>query len=320
MQQLRRLSACFQRVAVIGLYLSLNISINLLNKFIISRTGFAFPLTLSLAHMVFTVVTMFPLMTRKPYRSTHLPTLSKSAIGLLVIGVSFSANLAANNLSLLRISLSLNQMIRASIPLVTSACAVCMDRVLPTRRELAALLALTLGVCAVLAEDVHADALGIALCAFSTVANGIMMSASGAMLQEKLDVWRLSFYQAPIVVATLLPVYMYAEHARVAQYLREREDAAYIAGLILLTCVIAIAYNAVHGIAIKMTSATTTTVIGQGKILVLLFLSALVLGERDFFDWRTLLGGAVAIAGLVAYSVERTRINERKHAHIAMKR
>lgn len=303
------LAPVIQRAGVILVYLSLNISINLLNKFIISRTKFRFPLAISLAHMVFSAVALLPLMLRGKYRTLHASALRKSAVGIAVIGASFSINLAMNNFSLTLISLSLNQMIRSSLPIVTTACSVLIDRAMPTKRELMALVAISLGICAVLAEDVHANTTGVVLCAISTVANGLMMSLSGAVLQEKLDVWRLSFYQAPIVFLTLLPVYMHGEHARVLEYLRKNKDATYTMGLILLTCVIALAYNAVHGIAIKMTSATTTTVIGQGKILILLVLSALLLGERDFFDWRTVMGGAIAIFGFVGYSVERTRIN-----------
>lgn len=301
-----------QSVAVILVYLLLNMSINLLNKFIISRTGFAFPIAVSLAHMLFAILVLFPAMLRDRYRALHATTWRKNAFGLVVIGASFSANLAFNNFSLTRISLSLNQMIRASIPVVTVLCSIVIEHVTPTRREIVALVAIMIGVCAVLAEDVHTNALGVATCIVSTVANGLMMSMSGALLKEKLDVWRLSFYQAPIVVATLLPVYVHAEHRRVMHFLASQQDAHFVPGLILLTCFIALAYNAVHGIAIKLTSATTTTVIGQGKILALMLLSAVLLGERDFNNAKTVLGGAVAMVGFTMYSLERIRINERR--------
>lgn len=301
-----------QRIGIIVAYLALNMSINLLNKYIISRTGFAFPLAISLSHMVFSIVFLTPLMLSDKYRYLHCNTLRNNALGIAVIGVSFSINLAMNNFSLTLISLSLNQMIRSSIPVVTAACSVVIDRVVPTKREFLALVAITLGICTVLAKDVHANTAGVTLCAISTVANGVMMSMSGSVLQEKLDVWRLAFYQAPIVLVTLLPFYMYAEHARVVQYLVARQDAKFAIALITLTCVIALAYNVVHGVAIKMTSATTTTVIGQAKILVLLFLSAVLLGERDFFQLATVVGGALAAAGFAMYSFERIRINEKK--------
>lgn len=302
-----------RRVAVIVLYLSLNMSINLLNKFIISRMGFSFPLAISLAHMVFTIAVLLPVMLSDGYRTLHTCTLRNNASGIAVIGVCFSTNLAFNNYSLTLISLSLNQMIRASIPVVTVLCSVLIERVMPTGREVLSLVVITMGLCAVLVEDVHANTMGVVFCIVSTVANGLMMSMSGALLQEKLDVWRLSFYQAPIVVLTLLPVYMHSEHAHVQEFVRTNAGASLTVAIICLTCGIALAYNAVHGHAIKLTSATTTTVIGQGKIIALLFLSASLLRERDFFDFKTVIGGVVAMAGFMMYSLERIRVGRRKN-------
>lgn len=304
--------AIAQRIGVILLYLTLNISINLLNKYIISRTGFAFPLAISMSHMAFTIISLMPMMLRDDYRHLHANTLRKNAFGLAVIGISFSVNLALNNFSLTMISLSLNQMIRSSIPVVTAACSVLLEHAAPTTRELLALFAITFGICTVLAEDVHVNTAGVTLCAVSTVANGVMMTMSGVVLHEKLDVWRLAFYQAPIVIVTLLPFYIYAEHARVMHYMIVHKDARATIMLIVLTCVIALVYNVVHCVTIKLTSPTTTTVIGQAKILVLLFLSAVLLDERDFFQTATVFGGGVAAAGFALYSLEKTRINERK--------
>lgn len=49
-------------------------------------------------------------------------------------------------------------------------------------------------------------------------------------------------------------------------------------GLILLTCVNALLYNVVHYLMIQRTSAVTTTVLGEIKIIGLLFASAFLLG------------------------------------------
>ena len=49
-------------------------------------------------------------------------------------------------------------------------------------------------------------------------------------------------------------------------------------GLLLLTCVNALLYNLVHYLMIQRTSAVTTTVLGEIKIIGLLFASAFLLG------------------------------------------
>jgi solute carrier family 35, member E4 len=302
------------RAAVVLVYLILNMSINLLNKFLISRTGFSFPILLTLAHMTFTLLALFPLMLTSEYRALHMPTLSNNKKGLAIVAGCFSANLAFNNYSLTLISLSLNQMIRACIPVVTVVCAVFIENYFPTRRELASLVAITVGICVVLAEDVSANVRGVCACVISTVANGIMMSMSGHLLQEKLDVWRLSFYQAPIVILTLMPAYLYWESSGVADFFGESARAKSCVAIVVLTCVIALAYNAIHGLVIKVTSATTTTVVGQIKIVLLLVLSAALLDEADFRNLRTFIGGAVAILGFTVYALERLRINSKPEA------
>jgi drug/metabolite transporter (DMT)-like permease len=295
------------RVAIIILYLALNISINLLNKFIISRTGFAFPLAISIAHVSFTIVALLPMMLTRDSLASHAETLRKNTLGLLVIGASFSVNIALNNISLTIISLSLNQMIRSSIPLVTATYSVFIDRTIPTRREVGALLAITLGLCAVLVEDVHAHRTGVACCMISTVANGLMMSISGAVLHEKLDVWTLTFYQAPITLVTLLPVFVSAESERMMEFMTTQPNALYVISLVMLTCIIALTYNVVHAGVSAMTSATTTTVIGQGNILLILVLSAVLLNERDFFELKSCVGAMIAFWGIAMYSIEKSK-------------
>lgn len=51
--------------------------------------------------------------------------------------------------------------------------------------------------------------------------------------------------------------------------------------IVFATSAVALSYNVVHSIMIQQTSAVTTTVIGQAKIIGLLVLSALLLGESS---------------------------------------
>lgn len=48
--------------------------------------------------------------------------------------------------------------------------------------------------------------------------------------------------------------------------------------IVLITSVNAVCYNMVHSLMIKHTSAVTTTVLGEVKIVGLLMLSAMLLG------------------------------------------
>ena len=52
-----------------------------------------------------------------------------------------------------------------------------------------------------------------------------------------------------------------------------------VAGIILIGSINALCYNVVHYLMIQMTSAVTTTVLGEIKIVGLLLLSIMLLGK-----------------------------------------
>ena len=68
------------------------------------------------------------------------------------------------------------------------------------------------------------------------------------------------------------------------------------------TCVMAFLCNIIHNRLIHLTSAVTSTVVGQCKILVLLAFSAVILGERDFLGPQSLGGCATALTGFSLYA------------------
>lgn len=68
---------------------------------------------------------------------------------------------------------------------------------------------------------------GIVLCVLGTLSNGLMMASIGRLLSEKLDVWRLAFYCAPLTVIMLLPFYWAMEADSLSQY-RTENSSQYI--------------------------------------------------------------------------------------------
>jgi drug/metabolite transporter (DMT)-like permease len=319
-----------KKTVLIATYLALNIGLNLLNKILMVSSGFAFPLALCIAHMVFSFVFLTPLMSRLPrYKDTsHWETFKTHRKGLLLIGTCFALNIGLNNMSLLSISLSLNQIIRSAIPVVAAAASFFLEGRRITRLELLSLIVLIVGVALTVAdrqsESAVADSAsatsthtrGLIACIMSTVANGVMMSASGMVVKEKIDAMRLTFYQSPIVVSCLAPFLTLLEGQSLAQYLSTARSSSeglaggtIVAMLLLMTCLLAVSYNIVHVAVIEQTSAVTTTVIGEAKIVLIVLLSSLILGERDILSPLTTVGAAVAMIGLIVYG--HVRLNAR---------
>ena len=102
----------FNLAATVAAYLTLNSTLNLMNKWLLGIYGFSFPLLLTSCHMLFSFLILLPFMLREPFRSLHAATLQKQWKGIIGIGLFMAVNIAFNNLSLVQITLSLNQVIR----------------------------------------------------------------------------------------------------------------------------------------------------------------------------------------------------------------
>ncbi|PNW85405.1 hypothetical protein CHLRE_03g184850v5 [Chlamydomonas reinhardtii] len=292
------------KVLTVAAYLGLNISLNMVNKWTLSIYGFRFPIALSIAHMAFSFFALSPFMLTKSMREQHHSTLSKQWPGLLFISICFAINVGLNNVSLTTISLSLNQVIRASIPVFTAIGAVVIEKKPPNRQEFLSLLVLVGGVSIAVYEGsgTKSSFTGVVLCLIGTACNGLMMSSIGRLLSEKLDVLRLTFYTAPLTLCVLVPFFNKLEAPGYYQYAASgTAGGAYIV-VILLGCLNALLYNLIHSLVIKVTSSVTTTVIGEMKIVLILLLSAVVLGESDVWTVKMMIGCTTAILGFCMYS------------------
>lgn len=126
------------------------------------------------------------------------------------------------------------------------------------------------------------------------------MTFSGKLLSEKLDVVRLTFYAAPVSLTCLAPFYFMYEKDRFAEYYQEHSDGVVV--ILIASSINAVLYNLVHSAMIKRTSAVTTTVLGEVKIVGLLILSAFLLGEKKEFTFTMTLGCLLAMIGFFMYS------------------
>ena len=70
---------------------------------------------MTVSHMAFSFVALAPIMMLPSFRGLHKATLQKQWKGMLFIGAFLALNIALNNISLVEISLSLNQVIRCAL-------------------------------------------------------------------------------------------------------------------------------------------------------------------------------------------------------------
>ncbi|EFN51185.1 hypothetical protein CHLNCDRAFT_141340 [Chlorella variabilis] len=321
----KRVRRAASHVLLVSVFLCLNSGLNLLNKWSLGHAGFRFPFLLSSCHMAFSFAVLAPVALLHGWEA-HRRTLHQQWPGILCIGSFMALNIALNNISLLDISLSLNQIIRSAIPVVRhparhalacflppSACtagpgaqvacimAVLIESRYPSPQEAASLVVISLGVMlAVWQGALTGKPYAIAFCVAATVCNGGFMTLSSKLMSEKLDVVRLAFYVAPVSLACLAPFYWVYEHEHFRAYYPAHRRSAQ--AILLASSALALCYNLAHSLMIKRISAVATTVVGEFKILALLLLSAFLLGEKSEFTPKMIAGCTLALAGFAAYS------------------
>ena len=145
-------------------YLGLNSFLNLLNRWALGLHGLRFPLIMTASHMIFGFGAFSPLMfVSEKYYSQHTRVLTEDWKGLATIAVMNGVQIACNNASLTVMELSMNQVIRASIPVLVALIAVCVEHKIPSKSEIACLFGISLGVMLAVWEESRNAVLGIIL-------------------------------------------------------------------------------------------------------------------------------------------------------------
>eukprot|EP00966_Prymnesium_polylepis_P007460 171456-Prymnesium_polylepis.1 len=83
---------------------------------------------------------------RDEYNSRHASVLQNDWKGLATIAVMNGFQIACNNASLTVMELSMNQVIRASVPVCVALLAVCIEHKVPSKGEVACLVVVSIGV------------------------------------------------------------------------------------------------------------------------------------------------------------------------------
>ena len=113
------------------------------------------------------------------------------------------------------------------------------------------------------------------------------MSVSSRVMAggSKLDPFQMTFYTGPLAFLALLPAALIMESGVVAEALTRKPSQAL--GFLLGSTVLAVMYNVVLFQALRTLSSVGTTVLGNVKIVLLLLLTAMVLGELSLWTpWQ----------------------------------
>jgi len=292
-------------IFIIFMYLGLNSFLNLLNRWALGLYGLNFPLIMTSCHMIFGACALSPMMIMSEhYNTRHGAVLQNDWKGLTAIAIMNGFQIACNNASLTVMELSMNQIIRASIPVLVAILAVCIESKIPSKGEIACLFVISIGVMLAVWEESRNSMLGIVLTFVSTIMQSIQMSLSGKVMSGrsgKLDSFQMTFYTGPTAFVTLAPFAFATEYTVLADCLHSKPGATL--GFLLGSCCVAVVYNVVLFQSVRTLSSVGTAILGNVKIVCLLFLSSLLLGELGGWSANQYLGCLLTFvaAGVFSY-------------------
>ena len=309
-----------------------NIGLSLFNAWALSskkQPHFNFPIFYTMFHMFVGAVTAFILLnTCNPPKDGRLPSLAQfweNKYTLLCLGACTVLSVGLNNVSLTMVSLFVNQAIRACSPLPTCLLSWLFAKQRFTIQVIATAFVIV-GGC--IMANIHTlqqskpkestqMAVGLVLCIISLLANSLkpvvsMIALQAGVLKDRVPLHPTSvfFYDSCISFVVML-IYWLASDERVGstQYLSARPGIG--VAIIIAGSVMAFIFNLSSYFYIKITSALSVTIGGNGCKIVLIIISAAEASVKDAVSW---VGIAIVIVSIGAYAYFS---NEQKKAEIA---
>jgi len=201
---------------------------------------------------------------------------------LLTISVFFAINTGLNNTSLLYLTLSANQIIRALLPAVCAVFATFIEGKKYSHAQWGTMFILVVGVILALVDNPTFDELGTILCLISVIGAALHVSVVGYFLGRslKLSPFDILFYTTIPIGLILLPPFLVSNEIEKLNLFVEKEGWGRSITLISIGGCIAFAYNVIHYLFIHFTSSVYTTVAGNMKVAIIVAFSFIFLDDE----------------------------------------
>jgi len=260
---------------IIGGDFCTSLSINFYNSWLMRQVpGFNFPLIYTCLHMVASF--LFASLLVFGFRVAPANWEQARALVLRIVLLAFlrGASIATNNWSLEYISIALNKVIKASVPVFTVPLSILFERKRYSPYKIVALLCLASGtmLSCVLLSGQAADAKGILL-AFISAAVGGSSIVVGAMLMGKgtgLGPVSVLLYMSPCQVLMLASVVPFDELPPFLDFVRDHDGSTML--YLAVGTLLAVAFNLMSYVQLQSTSSVTSSMLGNLKIVSIILI------------------------------------------------
>jgi len=263
---------------------------------------YTYPLFISSLHMLFCwVMCGLYLQFIKGWPEKTL-TIRQQIVSVWPLGVCFALSIASNNLSLVYIFPSLNQMLASLGPIITVGLAVMIFGTRYNWYTWASMVSISGGLMICASFDADFNAAGVTFAMLATALRGLKSIMQQRILTEKVDSILLLFYMAPCAGASMLLGSAWQEGAQPVAVLLESEPsgARACALLLALGSCNACFVNLANFLVTKHTSAVTLQVLGNVKSCLNIGVSVVVFGNQ--IQALQSVGVAVCMFGTWVYN------------------
>ncbi|XP_019165838.1 PREDICTED: probable sugar phosphate/phosphate translocator At5g04160 [Ipomoea nil] len=295
-------------LTLILLWYSSNIGVLLLNKYLLSNYGFAFPIFLTMCHMTACALLSYvSIVLLKLVNFQHIKSRSQF-LRISTLSVVFCASVVGGNISLRYLPVSFNQAVGATTPFFTAFFAYLITSKREAWVTYTALVPVVAGVVIASGGEPSFHWYGFIMCIGSTSARAFKSVLQGVLLsseEEKLNSMNLLLYMSPIAVLVLLPATLVMERNVIDVIQSLAANHSHLWLLLFVNSTMAYGANLLNFLVTKHTSALTLQVLGNAKGAVAVVISILIFQNPVTFIG--IAGYTITVMGVVAYGEAKRR-------------
>ncbi|GAX76953.1 hypothetical protein CEUSTIGMA_g4400.t1 [Chlamydomonas eustigma] len=280
------------------LWIFLSAAVILVNKYVLSVSGFPYPVALTCTHMLFCSVAAF-LVVKMGFAEVTPISADTYLSCILPIGLLFAGTLWTSNAAYLYLSVSFIQMLKATMPLVVFMVGCGFGTEKFTMNSAGNMVIVGIGIAIASYGEILFVLVGVLLQAGSIICESVRLTLVQVLLQKrgiKMNPVSTLYHIAPCCFVFLFLPFTYIELPRIMKDPNVNINVP----LLLGSAVAAFALNMAVFLLIGKTSALTMNIAGVVKDWLLIGLSVILFGST--VTGLQLFGYLIAFAGVMYYN------------------
>lgn len=283
-----------------------NVTTVILNKYIFKFLEFTFPITLTAIHMMICSLGAYATIFGFKLVKLHHIESSTRYRRIVPLALLFVSNIVLGNVSIRWVNVSFMQTVKSSVPVFTVLMQVLFLGKSFSGRIYLSLIPAVGGVMLASMTESEFDATGFWAALIASIITAGITVVSGLILGEKMDSINLVYYMAPLSFALLLPVAFFKEGELLMEWWQL--STFYEQSVLILSGIIAFLLNVTTFLVIANTSALTSNIAGNFKVILSIILSVLIFKNKISFING--VGIAAAIGGVAYYNYVKQTENQ----------